>query len=166
MLGSDLFFYSFIVSLSMQFEILSEQLQELKAHESNKVILGELIERHKTLIRLSDNVDKIFSISILANFLASSVFICLLAYQAAIETNAENILKYSIILLISLLQVFNICYHGSKLTSASEKVADSAYSSGWNGWRELQAEECFVDFNAKISKAYIHHSFQVFSRVT
>lgn len=48
------------------------------------------------------------------------------------DMSFENVVKYFGMLFYALLQIFMLCYYGSKLTTASENVAGAVYDSGWN----------------------------------
>lgn len=134
LLGPDLILYAFITLISMQFKILCYRFKDLKNVSSSEVYgkFVELVKVHETLIRLSTNLQRIYSISILFNFTGSSILICLIGYQASKGINLENLVKFLIFLTASLVQVFMLCNHGNKLSEASNKIADAAFSSGWN----------------------------------
>ena len=129
--GLDLIFYSFITQISMHFDILCQKLDDLKSERTNLVDMVKLIKLHEILIKLSNNLEEIYSISILVNFTASSILICLVGFQLTIEINFENLTKSGIFLAASLLQVLMICYYGDKLTNAGANVANAVYKSGW-----------------------------------
>lgn len=134
LLATDFILYTFVNLISMQFDILCQLFRDLDnvppTAAGNKLI--ELIKRHKTLIRLSDNLETIFSIPILFNFIGSSIQICLICYQLSLETSLVNFLNYAALLSYAILQIFMLCFYGNKLTTASENVADAVYDSGWN----------------------------------
>lgn len=132
--GPDLTLYALISVISMQFDFLCQSLRDLKnvpeAQVEKKSIA--LIELHQTLMKMSGNLEKIFSISIFFNFLGSSIFICLAGFQAFTGTNS-NIKADSLLLLVSsLTQILLLCFFGTKLSTASGNVADAAYDSGWS----------------------------------
>lgn len=133
-LAPDLTLYAFITLISMHFDSLCQSLRDLKnvPEAQVKKQFIELIELHQTLMKLSGNLEKIFSISIFFNFLGSSIFICLACFQAFIGTNS-NIKADSLLLLVSsLTQILLLCFFGTKLSTASGNVADAAYDSGWS----------------------------------
>lgn len=132
-LGPDLILYAFITMISMQFDILCRQLRSLKNFSRDEIYreLLELVKLHNTLIRLSNNLEKIYSVSILFNFMGSSILICLVGYQVTVGISTENLVKFIIFLTGSLVQVLILCYYGNKLSFASENVSIAVYSSGW-----------------------------------
>lgn len=134
LMGPDLILYAFCTLISMQFDILSLQLRQLQQISSSEVHkkLAVLAELHKTLIRLSDNLETIYAASIFFNFLGGSVILCLLGFQIFVEISYENLVKFSVFLAASSVQILMLCYYGNKLTIASETVTEAAYDSGWN----------------------------------
>lgn len=167
LLGPDLFLYAFITLISMQFEILCYRFKDLKNIPSSEVYekFVELVKVHETLIRLSTNLQRIYSVSILFNFTGSSILICLIGYQASKGINLVNLVKFLIFLTASLLQVFMLCNHGNKLSEASNKVADAAFSSGWNEKenRSLRNALLLVVQRAQKPNVITAHKFSVVS---
>lgn len=126
LLGPDTALYAFITLISLQFKVLCQRIQEIK-----KQSVSDLVKYHQTLIRLTENLEKIYSFSILFNFVGSSVLICLLGYQISGEMSLENFFRFPVFLLAAMVQIFILCYYGSKLTNASAQVSDSVYNSRW-----------------------------------
>lgn len=134
-LAQDLFLYSFITLISMHFNNLCKRLRDLKKanRPESEAKLIEVIKIHQTLIRLSGDLEKIFAVSIFFNFFESSIYLCLFGYQISIGSSLENTLKNIVLVLISLLQIFLVCYYGSKLTNAGKEVVEAAYDLEWYG---------------------------------
>jgi gustatory receptor len=130
LLGSDLIFYSFMTLLSMQFDILAMKLQQLSTKDDSEKFIV-LMESHKKLLELVKKLEKIFAPSILLNFFASSVLICLVGYRVSIDFNFEVFMKSSLLLTVALLQIFSLCYYGNKLTTAAENVSMATYNCDW-----------------------------------
>jgi hypothetical protein len=74
-LGPDLLLYAFITNIAMQFDILCREIKELKDVSPNEIEkrFGRLVEKHVTLIILSDNLEMIYSPAILSNTIGSSI---------------------------------------------------------------------------------------------
>jgi odorant receptor len=145
-LGPDLIFYAFITLISMQLDILSCELENARNLPDKEVFkkLKKLVKDHERLIRLPKNLEKIYSVSILFNFIASSILICLGGYQVSIGITFEIQAKFASLLVISLMQVFILCYYGNKLTTAGENVAKAAYESGWHEFQDRQARKAII----------------------
>jgi len=76
-------------------------------------------------------LEEIFSFSIMINFLGSSIFFCLVAFELTVGVSPEMFVKYMGLLVTSIIQMWLLCFYGQKLIDASEKVADEAYNSDW-----------------------------------
>lgn len=146
LLGPDLILYAFITLITMQFENLNQQIKNLKncskSEAFDKVV--ELVELHETLIRMSRNLEEIYSVSILFNFFGSSILICLVSYQLSIGISVDILMKFMIFFAASLVQIMMPCYYGNKLTTASEAVAIAAYESGWEEMDEKKFKAAVV----------------------
>jgi len=126
-LAADCLLLSFITLIAMEFDILGKKLRNIAKNKN----VSELVERHKTLMRLSDDLEEIYSFSILVNFTGSSIFLCLVAFELSIGVDPEILSKLMSFLVSSIIQMWLLCFYGQKLIDASEKVADEAYNSDW-----------------------------------
>jgi odorant receptor len=133
LVGPDLMLFTFITLISLQFNILYVRLTELKVlpvDEAEKMLI-ELIKLHNTLLRMTVNLEKIFSISILFNLLYSSVLICLMEFQVVEVAKNDIFLKFLLFLVVSLNGIFQLCRFGEKLTTASNNITDAVYDLEW-----------------------------------
>jgi odorant receptor len=131
LIGSDLILYSFVTLITLQYEILSEELENMKAIDG-KEMFDELIKQHQKLLEVSRDLEEVFSPSILVNFVASSILICMFGYQILVEFNLELLFKFASPLTASVLQILMICRCGQMLTEAAGKLTFSAYNSDWS----------------------------------
>jgi hypothetical protein len=127
LLGSGLILCALVEVISMQFDILSMKLEKMKPNDS-KTTLRELMQHHEKLLEMSKDLEAIFAPSILFNFVSSSIFLCLIAYQLSTRVNFE----FTTLMIAALLQVMMFCTYGQKLTSAAENVATSVYNCDWS----------------------------------
>lgn len=83
LVGPDMMLYAFCTLISMEFDNLCKRIRELENASSNDVSqkINEMIVRHQLLIRLSENLEKIFSVVIFFNFFEASLLICMYGYQ-------------------------------------------------------------------------------------
>ncbi|XP_053690971.1 odorant receptor 85c-like [Sabethes cyaneus] len=127
-LCTDLMFCAIILLLCLQFDIIAYRL---KNATNDYRELVSCIELHQAVVDLSDQLESIFSPSILVNFVGSSVIICLVGFQATSEISAFDLFKFILFLISSLVQVFLLCYYGNKLIEASSQIAYSAFEGNW-----------------------------------
>lgn len=132
-LGPDIILFSFITLISMEFDILCRKLEDLNLNDLtyDHTTLKELIRTHQTLIRLSDNLEEIFSIPIFVNFFESSTLLCLFAYEISTAKTVGHCVEFGTMLTTALVHTLLFCYYGNKLMSASGRVALAAYNSKW-----------------------------------
>jgi odorant receptor len=131
LVGSDLIFFSLITLIVMQFDILSMELEKMKPNDDRN-IFKTLLEKHEKILRLSKLVQEIFSPAIFFHFITSSVLICLIGYQAILGSDTELVVKFSMFLVVTLLQILMICYYGQKLTTAAGNTREAMYNCGWS----------------------------------
>ena len=160
-LSPDLTLYALITLISMQFNYLFNRLTDLKnidLKDSDQKII-ELFKLHETLIRLSENLNKIFFISIFFNFFGSSIMICFQGYQVITSGSLNNAMQNGVFVMTSLLQILLLCDCGNKLKTASEKVAQAAYDSGWYG-KEYKKGKCVILMIQRAQKPCVMTSFK------
>lgn len=131
--GSDLTIYMFITLISIQSDEICNKLKKLNKFSTNeqqkevKIIL----KSHNDLIKCSENLERIFSPSLVTNFIGSSMMLCLVTFQIT-NGNFEDAVKYTMLLSSNLAQILVLCFHGSKLIESSEKITEAVYDSEWN----------------------------------
>lgn len=83
-LGPDIMFCSIVTQICLQFDILSEKLQNYVPQNTVKdhQFINECVENHNLLIELTLMADQIFSKSMFLNFIGSCGVICLVGFQA------------------------------------------------------------------------------------
>ncbi|KAM7361889.1 odorant receptor 85c-like [Cochliomyia hominivorax] len=94
--------------------------------------LRYIIRYHNNLLDLSDQLNNVFGISLLLNFVTSSFVICFVGFQVTIGATPETILKLLLFLFSSIAQVYLICYYGQQLIDSSSKIAEAVYTQNWS----------------------------------
>jgi hypothetical protein len=128
--GSVLILNALVALIAMNFDILSMKLAKFKPYE-DKSKFKELLMEHEKLMKLSKDVEEIFSPSILFNVTASSMLICFISYELSIKFDLEFVLKLSIRLTAALLQILMVCNCGQKLTNAADGIRNAVYNCDW-----------------------------------
>ncbi|XP_058985171.1 putative odorant receptor 69a [Musca domestica] len=121
----------FITQMQMHFDYLTNALRHLDAASvrANEK-LKYLIIYHTKLLRYSKEINEIFNISFLVNFITSSIAICMMACSMVMLSMAHTF-KYSVGLLSFLVFTFFICYNGGEFTDASDAIMPSAFYNNW-----------------------------------
>lgn len=114
-LCTDLMFCAIILLICLQFDVLAHRLKHSKNDYSELV---SCVKLQQAVVDVSNQLESIFSPSILVNFVGSSVIICLVGFQATSEISAFDLFKFILFLISSLVQVFLLCYYGNKLIDA------------------------------------------------
>ncbi|CAG9801232.1 unnamed protein product [Chironomus riparius] len=122
---------SFILA---RFDILGQKFQNLKGIRDKshfKTKLLELRVEHELLLKLTAQMDKIFSPSFFFSIVMSSYSICFLAFEASIAENIDHVIFYSSFAAVLCFTMFLQCLYGQKIKIMSEKVAQCVYECGW-----------------------------------
>ncbi|KAH8302439.1 hypothetical protein KR044_006492, partial [Drosophila immigrans] len=133
-LCADLLLVVVITQLCMHFSYIATRLEEHPCYEDrdaeNLRFMASMIKYHDKCLTLCEDINSMYSFSLLLNFLMASMQICFIAFQVT-ESTIEVILIYCIFLMTSMVQVFLVCYYGDALIAASLRVGDAAYNQNW-----------------------------------
>ncbi|XP_037292592.1 odorant receptor 4-like [Manduca sexta] len=98
--------------------------------EKNFKEITEIVLQHQALIRLSEDIENMFSLTLLVNVINSSLLICLCGF-CSVVLEKWNETAYKSFLVIALSQTWFVCWYGQKLIDSSKGVAEAVYNSGW-----------------------------------
>ncbi|XP_043649788.1 odorant receptor 67a-like [Drosophila teissieri] len=140
-ISSDLMIFAVVLQVIMHYDRLAKVLRELKVEALNKPNgadedlrkLQSLIANHIDILRLTDVVNEVFGVSLLLNFLASSLLVCLVGFQLTIKFSFQYFGKQVLLLVSVLFEVYLLCSFSQKLMDASENVGYAAYEMDWLG---------------------------------
>ncbi|CAO1401053.1 unnamed protein product [Diamesa serratosioi] len=132
-ISTDLLYCSILTLLCMEFDILKRNFEEMLVKDSKKSFeeMKKLVSVHIDLINCSTKMEDIFSVSLLINFIGSTMIICLVGFQTAAGIKTTDFIKFCLFLLTSLIQILLLCYYGEKLIESSGGVADGIYNANW-----------------------------------
>lgn len=139
-LSTDLLIISLLTLTSIGFDNIKRDLESLKdvPEEKKAKLVGKFVVQHNQLIDISKNLEKIFSLSILLNFVQSSLMICFLAFQISTTDDTRVVLQFTAYLATILSQIFMICHFGQKLINSSSDVASGVYNCGWQDMKDVK----------------------------
>ncbi|BFG02359.1 putative odorant receptor 92a [Drosophila madeirensis] len=130
----DLLLITTITQLTMHFSYMADTLEaydgDEHTEEENVKYLQDLVVYHARALDLSEEVNSIFSFTILWNFIAASLVICFAGFQIT-ASNVEDIVLYFIFFSASLVQVFVVCYYGDEMISSSSRIGHAAFNQNW-----------------------------------
>ncbi|XP_026730844.1 odorant receptor 4-like [Trichoplusia ni] len=105
----------------------------------HKKELTDIVLRHHALIRLASDVEKMFSLALLINFMNSSIIICFCGF-CCVLIEKWNEIAYKSFLVTALSQTWLLCWYGQKLIDTSRNLAQALYNCGWyNGSKRVKS---------------------------
>ncbi|CAH2096947.1 unnamed protein product [Euphydryas editha] len=108
-----------------------ENSHDLKENEQIvKEELIQIIHQHQALIRLSGDVENMYTFSLLVNFLNSSIIICFCLFCCAFYEK-WNEFAYKLFFITAIMQIWMLCWYGQQLLDTSTGVAEALYNCGW-----------------------------------
>lgn len=146
-LSADSMLYAFIKSISIEFNILKEDLMTIDKTPENERSrkIKTLTSRHNQLLGLCDRFQNIYSISFLVNFAVSSMIMCFVAFRL-VTAGADTFiyLFYIPYMCIMSCQILLLCYFGQMLTDGSEAPTKGAYNSNWETFSDNDVKKQFI----------------------
>nr|CUQ99418.1 Olfactory receptor 42 [Manduca sexta] len=92
--------------------------------------ITEIVLQHQALIRLSRDIENMYSLTLLVNVVNSPLVICFCGF-CSVVVEKWNETAYKSFLVTALSQTWFVCWYGQKLLDSSEGVAEAVYNSGW-----------------------------------
>ncbi|EDV51217.2 odorant receptor 67a [Drosophila erecta] len=140
-IAGDLMIFAVVLQVIMHYDRLAKVLRELKIQALNNPNavdedlkkLQSLIANHIDILRLTDFTNDVFGVSLLLNFVASSLLVCLVGFQLTIKFSLQYFGKQVLLLVSVLFEVYLLCSFSQKLMDASENVGIAAYDMDWQG---------------------------------
>ncbi|XP_060666817.1 odorant receptor 67a-like [Drosophila nasuta] len=134
-LSSAILIYGVVMQDIMHFDYLSRTLKGLKlslaTYAEDLKVLQQLIIYHNKLMRITDVINEVFGVTLLLNFLASSILVCMLGFQISIGLSPELVYKMFIYLVAATMETYLLCYFSDSLIVASEGVSWAVYEMNW-----------------------------------
>nr|AQN78475.1 olfactory receptor 73 [Meteorus pulchricornis] len=131
----DSHFMVYILQLSWELRAMSHQFSDLKDHDDYDLVVQDCIRSYKRLIRCRDNVEKIYGPIFLWMMVSSAVTMCACVFQLANIRALSFIQIFHIGMYLGarLSLLFGYTWSGTVLTTESEALRDTIYSSNWPG---------------------------------
>lgn len=128
MLGTDILLYTLLILISMQFDIVKQDLKEAIAEGSS---LNSIVNRHNQLLQLCKKLENIFSAFFLYNFLQSSFLICFIGFELSTTTDFSAFMKFVSYLEAVLIQILLLYHPGQILINSSLGITEGVSDSLW-----------------------------------
>ncbi|XP_068622578.1 putative odorant receptor 92a [Battus philenor] len=124
----DLLYYVLTSHVCNHFTLIANELQYFDGTDENE--LRDIIIRHQYILKLSKDLNEIFTMPNFFNVVVGSLQICALGFNLTIG-GPSQIIGVLLFLIIVLLQMFVMCLFGETLMRESERVGDAAYMCLW-----------------------------------
>ena len=143
----DAMLYALMTVIITELGILKDDLMNFSEvpKDERKEKIKSLTDRHNRLLAICDELQNIYTVSFLTNFVVSSMILCFVAFN--LTTAGNDILTYSYYvpyMAIMGLHILLLCFFGQKLTDASEAVADGIYFNEWEALSESNFKKQFI----------------------
>lgn len=89
-LSADLMFCAIVSLICVKFNILSSKIRKIDDENSPNGYLREWINEHNEIIQTVEDVENIFSPSVLINFVGSSFTLCTVGFQAYVSIKSSS----------------------------------------------------------------------------
>ncbi|KAL7728638.1 hypothetical protein ACLKA6_012629 [Drosophila palustris] len=133
--SSDLLLCAVATLIIMHFDFLSRTIESKQLTgdwSKDSKFLSDTVQYHERLLALSAELNEIFGVPLLLNFLISSFVICFVGFQMTVGVPPEVLIKLLLFLVSSLSQVYLICHHGQLIADASTGIALAVYNQNWS----------------------------------
>ncbi|KOC62873.1 Putative odorant receptor 13a [Habropoda laboriosa] len=136
-----------ILHVGGQIDLLCQNMRDISRNHEKKVpqklTIKDVVVRHQRIIRLSKNIETVFTYISLCQFLSNMLVICFISFVLVTSLNTEQttglILKCFPYYVAVNCEAFILCYTGEYLTSKSERITQSVYNFLWYDLKPREA---------------------------
>ncbi|XP_036141345.1 odorant receptor 13a-like isoform X2 [Monomorium pharaonis] len=141
--GAGLFnglFLTLTLHVGSQINILLYSLtaigsKDIRKKDSFLTVMTKIIEKHKKIIILSENIENVFAPISLMKFLSNTTMICSLGFLIVTALDgpgaAEKILRSLTFFCVTNVEAFILCFAGEYMSNKSKEIGNAAYNSSW-----------------------------------
>ncbi|XP_055849947.1 putative odorant receptor 85d [Episyrphus balteatus] len=132
-IGIDLLLCCLSRQMSMHFKYIGKKIEQYcpTGKPEDSAFFGKLIEQHQLILKLCLDLNEIFGISLVFNFFSSSGIICLSAFQVTVEGPGMEFMKFFLLLISALGQLFIVCSFGNELIESSLSIIECIFNHPW-----------------------------------
>lgn len=70
------------------------------------------------LLSISDVINEVFGVTLLLNFLSSSILVCFVGFQMTLNQSPEIICKLAVYLVAATVEIYLLCFFSDRLINA------------------------------------------------
>ncbi|XP_076666626.1 odorant receptor 13a-like [Andrena cerasifolii] len=138
-----------MLHVGSQVDIFCQKLIELSNYsgkdKSQSLVIRDIVTRHQKIIRLSKNIEKVFTYISLGQFLLNISVICFISFVLVVSLNMEHgfalALKCFPYYIAINCEAFILCYTGEYLTSKGENITAAVYHFLWYNLKSEEARD-------------------------
>ncbi|KAH8265332.1 hypothetical protein KR038_004311 [Drosophila bunnanda] len=134
-LAADMLMCALVTLLVMHFTRLAGHIEShvagLTTPQRDLKFLQLVVAYHQRLLLLCQDINGIFGVSLLCNFVSSSFIICFVGFQMTIGGKIDNLVMLVLFLFCAMVQVFMITTYAQRLLDASEHIGQAVYNHDW-----------------------------------
>lgn len=146
MISFDTALFNLVTAISMEFNILSEDVKSLKSFEQQNIFveLGKIIDRQNKLFDITLRLENVFTSSNFYNLLMSSICICFFAFILSTTNDIYQIVLMGTYCTSTIYLLYLECNYGQILMDASIGLMDKIYDCGWENFDDLKVKKQIV----------------------
>ncbi|XP_070502462.1 odorant receptor 13a [Chironomus tepperi] len=167
--ATDVLLYGFIRIISIEFEIIQHNFENLNLTESSDE-LKTLICHQNDLYDVCIKLEGIFSLTFFYKFIISSFVICFTAFQCSTSSDTSKIIVNMTICIANFNQIGLQCFFGQMLKNASENVTNSIYNCQWENTTNMKVKKslmiCITRSNRHVALTALKFSEITFEQLT
>uniref|UniRef100_A0A6P4FN21 Odorant receptor n=1 Tax=Drosophila rhopaloa TaxID=1041015 RepID=A0A6P4FN21_DRORH len=134
-LAADMLMCALVNLLVMHFLRLSGHIEGhvagIASPQRDLEFLQAAVAYHQRLLHLCHQINEIFGVSLLCNFVSSSFIICFVGFQMTIGGKIDSLVMLVLFLFCAMVQVFMIAAYAQRLIDASEHIGEAVYNHDW-----------------------------------
>lgn len=113
----DILLCVYISHICLQFEMVNQDFSKLTFvnHKEDADVMIQNVQRHQKIIIIASELEEVYSLIVLLNFIGSTFLICVTGFMAVSGINLYRLLKFSAFLFSSLIQTFVLCWYGNRM---------------------------------------------------
>ncbi|EFA05727.1 odorant receptor 23a [Tribolium castaneum] len=169
--STDAFFYTCLIQIETQCEIVSDTLRNLdkivtngfrNVAESRKIFI-ECIEQYNVILRYTKIVSDTYQGILVVQFFCSLVALCLTMYKLSLaDPGSQDFIKYFVFKLGVISEIFMYCYFGHRVLEKTEDLYFAIYEMHWYDASKQIQNEVFI-FMGQLEKPIVFYVANIFS---
>ncbi|KAF2904855.1 hypothetical protein ILUMI_01326 [Ignelater luminosus] len=120
-----------IIRIRENDSVLDEYEISIRADEEAIKRLKQCVVHHLAIIKVVNSIENVFTIGLLAQFVASALVICNTIFDFVLVPVSSQLFLLVDYLIIILVQLFIYCWYGNEIIVKSFKIGEACFMSKW-----------------------------------